>query len=48
MAEVMARAASSVMGSVIGKLTAMLSEKYHLARDAEQGICFLKEELSTH
>ncbi|XP_025791324.1 disease resistance protein RPP13-like isoform X4 [Panicum hallii] len=47
MAEVMASAATGVMGSVIGKLTAMLGEKYQLARDAEDGIRFLKEELST-
>ena len=47
MAEVMASAATSVMGSVIGKLTALLSEKYQLARDAEEGIRFLREELST-
>ncbi|PUZ44237.1 hypothetical protein GQ55_8G074000 [Panicum hallii var. hallii] len=47
MAEVMASAATGVMGSVIGKLTAMLGEKYQLARDAEEGIRFLKEELST-
>ena len=47
MAEVMASAATSVMGSVISKLTAMLGEKYQLARDAEEGIRFLREELST-
>ncbi|RLM58256.1 disease resistance protein RPP13-like [Panicum miliaceum] len=47
MAEVMASAATGVMGSVIGKLTAMLGQKYQLARDAEEGIRFLKEELST-
>ncbi|PUZ44340.1 hypothetical protein GQ55_8G079400 [Panicum hallii var. hallii] len=47
MAEVMASAATGVMGSVIGKLTAMLGEKYKLARGAEEGIRFLKEELST-
>ncbi|XP_039778213.1 disease resistance protein Pik-2-like [Panicum virgatum] len=47
MAEVMASAATGVLGSVIGKLTAMLGEKHQLARDAKQGICFLKEELST-
>ncbi|PUZ44264.1 hypothetical protein GQ55_8G076000 [Panicum hallii var. hallii] len=46
MAEVMASAATGVMGSVIGKLTTMLGEKYQLARDAEEGIRFLKEELS--
>ena len=43
----MASAATGVMGTVIGKLAAMLGEKYKLTRDAEQGICFLKEELST-
>lgn len=43
----MASAATSVMGSVIGKLTAMLGEKYQLARDVEQGIRFLKDELSS-
>ncbi|RCV29455.1 hypothetical protein SETIT_6G014800v2 [Setaria italica] len=47
MAELMASAATSVMGSVIGKLTAMLGEKYQFARDVEQGIRFLKDELST-
>lgn len=43
----MASAATSMMGSVIGKLTAMLGEKYQLARDVEQGIRFLKDELSS-
>ena len=47
MAEMMASAATGVLGSVIGKLTAMLGEKYKLTRDAKEGICFLKEELST-
>ncbi|XP_014660912.1 disease resistance protein RPP13 isoform X2 [Setaria italica] len=47
MAELMASAATSVMGSVIGKLTAMLGDKYQFARDVEQGIRFLKDELST-
>jgi len=47
MAYVMASATTSVMGSVIGKLTAMLGEKYQHARDAKQGIRFLKDELST-
>lgn len=42
----MASAATGVMGSVIGKLTAMLSEKYKLAGDVERGIRFLKNELS--
>ncbi|XP_072150625.1 disease resistance protein PIK6-NP-like [Setaria viridis] len=43
----MASAATSVMGSVIGKLTAMLGDKYQLARDVDQGIQFLKDELNT-
>ncbi|CAD6257472.1 unnamed protein product [Miscanthus lutarioriparius] len=48
MAEVMASAAAtSVMGSVIGKLAAMLTEKYKLAKDVERGIRFLQEELSS-
>jgi len=48
MAEMMVTAAStSVMGSVIGKLAAMLTAKYKLAKDVERGICFLHEELST-
>ncbi|XP_066337786.1 disease resistance protein RGA5-like [Miscanthus floridulus] len=48
MAEVMASAAAtSVMGSVIGKLAAMLTEKYKLAKDVERGIRFLHEELSS-
>ena len=47
MAEMMATAAAtSVMGSVIGKLAAMLTEKYKLAKDVERGIRFLQEELS--
>ena len=47
MAEAMANAATSVMGSVIGKLAAMLTEKYKLAKDVERGIRFLQEELSS-
>ncbi|RCV29453.1 hypothetical protein SETIT_6G014700v2 [Setaria italica] len=47
MAELMASAATSVMGSVIGKLTAMLGEKYQFAGGVEKGIRFLKDELST-
>ncbi|CAD6254243.1 unnamed protein product [Miscanthus lutarioriparius] len=48
MAEMMVTAAStSVMGSVIGKLAAMLTAKYKLAKDVERGIRFLHEELST-
>ncbi|CAD6257524.1 unnamed protein product [Miscanthus lutarioriparius] len=39
-------AATSVMGSVIGKLAALLTEKYKLAKDVERGIRFLQEELS--
>ncbi|CAD6254236.1 unnamed protein product [Miscanthus lutarioriparius] len=35
------------MGSVIGKLAALLGEKYQLTRDMEHGICFLKDDLST-
>ena len=41
MAEVMANAATSVLGSVIGKLAAMLTEKYQLARNVKHGIRFL-------
>ena len=40
-------AVTGVMGSVIGKLAALLGEKYQLTRDVERGICFLKDELST-
>ncbi|CAD6257535.1 unnamed protein product [Miscanthus lutarioriparius] len=48
MVEVMASvAATSVMGSVIGKLAAMLNEKYKLAKDVERGIHFLHKELSS-
>ena len=48
MAEVMASAAAtSVMGSVIGKLAAMLTEKYRLASNVKRGIRFLRDELST-
>ncbi|CAD6257473.1 unnamed protein product [Miscanthus lutarioriparius] len=48
MVEVMvSAAATSVMGSVIGKLAAMLTEKYKLAKDVERGIRFLQEELSS-
>nr|XP_034606580.1 disease resistance protein Pik-2-like isoform X1 [Setaria viridis]XP_034606581.1 disease resistance protein Pik-2-like isoform X1 [Setaria viridis] len=43
----MASAATSVMGSIICKLTAMLGEKYQLAIDVKKGIRFLKDELST-
>jgi len=43
----MASAAAGVMGSVIGKLGTMLTEKYKLAKDVERGIRFLQEELST-
>ena len=38
---------TGVMGSVIGKLAALLGEKYHLTKDMEHGICFLKDDLST-
>ena len=48
MAEVMASAAAtSVMGFVIGKLAAMLTEKYKLVKDVERRIRFLQEELSS-
>ncbi|XP_066333588.1 uncharacterized protein [Miscanthus floridulus] len=48
MAEMMATAAAtSVMGSVIGKLAAMLTAKYKLAKEVERGIRFLHEERST-
>ena len=40
-------AVTGVMGSIIGKLAALLGEKYQLTRDVERGICFLKDELST-
>ncbi|KAF8699409.1 hypothetical protein HU200_034715 [Digitaria exilis] len=40
-------AATSVMGSVIGKLTALLSEKYQLAGNIKRGIRSLKDELSS-
>ncbi|CAD6254241.1 unnamed protein product [Miscanthus lutarioriparius] len=43
----MANAATSVLGSVIGKLAAMLTEKYQLASNVKRGICFLRDELST-
>jgi len=40
-------ALTGVMGSIIGKLAAMLTEKYQLAKKVESGICFLRDELST-
>ncbi|CAD6257479.1 unnamed protein product [Miscanthus lutarioriparius] len=40
-------AAASVMGSVIGKLATLLTEKYKLAKDVKRGIRFLHEELSS-
>ncbi|XP_066333622.1 disease resistance protein PIK6-NP-like [Miscanthus floridulus] len=43
----MANAATSVLGSVIGKLAAMLTEKYQLSRNVMRGIRFLRDELST-
>ncbi|XP_066341644.1 disease resistance protein PIK6-NP-like [Miscanthus floridulus] len=43
----MANAATSVLGSVIGKLAAMLTKKYKLAKKVESEICFLRDELST-
>ncbi|XP_066333640.1 disease resistance protein RGA5-like [Miscanthus floridulus] len=43
----MANAATSVMGSVIGKLADMLTDKYNLARDVKQGIRSLQDELRT-
>ena len=39
-------ALTGVMGSIIGKLAALLGEKYQLTRDVERGICFLKDRLS--
>ena len=39
-------ALTGVMGSIIGKLAALLGEKYQLTRDVERGICFLKDGLS--
>ncbi|CAD6257471.1 unnamed protein product [Miscanthus lutarioriparius] len=47
MAELMASTATGVLGSVISKLAAMLTEKYKLAKDVERGIRFLQEELSS-
>jgi len=47
MAEVMANAATSALGSIIGKLAAMLTDKYQLAKKVESGICFLRDGLST-
>ncbi|CAN6196740.1 unnamed protein product [Urochloa humidicola] len=46
MAEIMASAATSVMGSAINKLTTILGENYQLAKDVERGIRYLKNELS--
>ncbi|XP_066335218.1 disease resistance protein RGA5-like [Miscanthus floridulus] len=47
MAEMMASAATGVLGSVINKLAAMLTDKYNLARDVKQGIRSLQDELRT-
>jgi replication-associated recombination protein RarA len=47
MAEMIASATTGVMGSVIGKLAALLGDKYRLTTDVEHGIRFLKDELST-
>ncbi|PUZ44235.1 hypothetical protein GQ55_8G073700 [Panicum hallii var. hallii] len=47
MAEMVASAAASAMGSFIGKLAAMLGENYQLAGKVRRGIRSLKDELST-
>ncbi|XP_066335221.1 disease resistance protein RGA5-like [Miscanthus floridulus] len=47
MAEMISSAATGVLGSVIDKLAAMLTDKYNLARDVKQGIESLQDELRT-
>ncbi|XP_066335203.1 disease resistance protein RGA5-like [Miscanthus floridulus] len=47
MAEMISSAATGVLGSVINKLAAMLTDKYSLARDVKQGIRSLQDELRT-
>ncbi|XP_066335214.1 disease resistance protein RGA5-like [Miscanthus floridulus] len=47
MAEMISSAATGVLGSVIDKLAAMLTDKYNLARDVKQGILSLQDELRT-
>ena len=47
MAEMISSAATGVLGSVIDKLAAMLTDKYNLARDVKQGIRSLQDELRT-
>jgi hypothetical protein len=47
MAEMVASAAASAMGSFIGKLAAMLGENYQLAGKVRRGIRSLMDELST-
>ncbi|CAD6343122.1 unnamed protein product [Miscanthus lutarioriparius] len=47
MAEMISSAATGVLGSVINKLAAMLTDKYNLARDVKQGIRSLQDELRT-
>ncbi|XP_066333596.1 disease resistance protein PIK6-NP-like [Miscanthus floridulus] len=47
MAEMISSAATGVLGIVIDKLAAMLTDKYNLARDVKQGIRSLQDELRT-
>ncbi|CAD6254220.1 unnamed protein product [Miscanthus lutarioriparius] len=47
MAEMISSAATGVLGSVIDKLAAMLTDKYNLARDVKEGIRSLRDELRT-
>ncbi|XP_066333599.1 disease resistance protein RGA5-like [Miscanthus floridulus] len=47
MAEMISSAATGVLGSVIDKLAAMLTDKYNLARDVKEGIRSLQDELRT-
>ncbi|CAD6254235.1 unnamed protein product [Miscanthus lutarioriparius] len=47
MAEMISSAATGLLGSVIDKLAAMLTDKYNLTRDVKQGIRSLQDELHT-
>lgn len=47
MVEMMVRGATGVLGSVIGRLAALLAERYQLAKDVKRGILSLQDELST-
>jgi len=47
MAEMISSATTGVLGSIIDKLAAMLTDKYNLARDVKQGIRSLQDELRT-